>query len=224
MSHKVSAMKVGVDAVVLGSFVRAENVKSILDAGCGCGIIALMCAQRFPWANIVGIDNHLPSASEAHANVCGSVWKERLEIHLADFSDFSPGKRFDLIISNPPFFESGVKKPDSPRERARHACSFSPSLLLRRASGLLTERGEVAMIYPYSFHKRLEEEASAEGLFVRRELYYAGVDGKPPVRAAVQFGFSPPDERETLDIRIKDRDGNFTQEYINLTKDFYMNF
>lgn len=224
VSHAHSAMKVGVDSVLLGSFVHAKGARRILDAGCGCGILSLMCAQRFPEAEIVGLDVHLPSAAEAFGNILSSGWASRMKILLADFGEYVPDEKFDLMISNPPFYESGVTSPVSPREVARHAGRFSHHSLLKRAGELLTQDGILSIIYPFTHHKVIMNEVAHYGLRFERALFISGVEGMPPKRVAAQFTLRNNPREISESIFIKDCEGNFSKEYIELTKDFYLAF
>ncbi|MDE6682224.1 MAG: methyltransferase, partial [Muribaculaceae bacterium] len=141
-------MKVGIDAILLGSWAEVKNRKRILDVGTGCGLIALMCAQRNSDAQIEAIDIDRGSVEEAQENFDDSPWKERLSVRKSDFIEHK-GTAYDLIISNPPFFSSGITKIANPRERARHQDILSPKVLMEKGCGMLNPNGRIAMIVPF---------------------------------------------------------------------------
>ena len=149
VSHSRSSMKIGVDAVLIGSWA-AENASEILDVGCGCGIISLMMAQRFPEAQILGLDIHPESVEESRSNFVSSPWSRRLKAIEGEFPIASElcERKFDLIISNPPFFASGLTELKTPRERARHQASLSVESLLKHSKDFLIQNGVLAMIFP----------------------------------------------------------------------------
>lgn len=229
VSHHRSSMKVGVDAVILGAWVDLQDAESILDVGTGCGVIALMCAQRDSAARIDALDIDSDSVTEAAFNFSNSPWGDRLVSILADFLTYMPedGIRYDLIISNPPYFNSGVSEVDTPRLRARHQCALSPELLLDKASRLLLPGGRVAVIVPYSERDHLREVATGNGLFLNRELLVSGKSGESPKRVCLEFtnqegsAVSIP-SLEALAIEYSPL--VYTPEYISLCKDFYLKF
>ena len=118
----------------------AGSMKIGVDAGTGCGVIALMCAQRNPASDILAIDVDDSSVMEARENFSMSPWSGRLEAMHEDFNHISL-KDVDLIISNPPYFNSGISSPDTPRLMARHQSDLSPHVLLTKGKDMLSERG-----------------------------------------------------------------------------------
>lgn len=222
MYHSRSAMKIGVDAVILGAWGGNNiNPSRILDVGCGCGIISIMLAQRFNSSEIIGIDSHIPSVDEAFKNGQNSPWANRLKFYLGNGCEPKLKGKFDLIISNPPYFYSGVSMPDTPRELARHAYSLNPFSLIYLASKILSESGTLAMIYPYSYHDRVVSHAYKLGLNINRKLTIHSKITNPPIRIICELGFVKPYYPVMSEISIMDESRNYTEEYKNLTKDFY---
>lgn len=220
--HAVSSMKIGVDAVMIGAWADPSGVR-VLDVGCGCGVIALMIAQRNSDAEIHAVDIHADSIAEASFNFAASPWGERLHASQADFSVMEAGEeRFDLIISNPPYFDSGVKRPDTPRLVARHQDTLSPEVLVNRAVGMLTSSGRLAMIVPASFEKTLEACASAAGLKVSRICRVAGTPSSAPKRVMMEFSMNAAAEKVEESLVIEHAPGLHTEDYIALTGDFYL--
>lgn len=189
VSHGQSSMKVGADAVLLGAWAPALMPRKILDVGTGCGLIALMLAQRFPDARILAIDIHEPSVAEAALNFANSPWPCRLEARLAEFPLGIIDKKFDLIVSNPPFFDAGVASPASPREIARHVGSLSPLVLIQNAVHLLNPGGSLAMIFPAdSLEKILREAEKRENeLQIEKICKVRNNPGRPWRRVMASF-------------------------------------
>lgn len=148
-------MKVGTDGVLLGAWAPADKAKRILDVGTGTGLIALQLAQRNPHARITAIEIDAAAAGQATENVSHSPWAGRVEVICHDFRDYQPENRFDLIISNPPYFIDALKCPDEQRCTARHTGNLNYDLLFRRSASLLEEQGVVSIIIPAEAEKRL---------------------------------------------------------------------
>ena len=222
--HGASAMKVGVDAVLLGTFAETTCTDAhVFDAGCGCGIVSMICAQRFPDATVEGMDIHLPSLCDALPNAVGANWYGRIRFLFGDCSEYFPKEKYDLVVSNPPFFDSGVVCHTS-REYARHCNDLSPENLVRIAPRLLKHEGSLAIIYPSDRHIGILKEARKNGLYPYRILHVRGREGKTEKRVVTQFSFC--DNRGCVEsfLSIFDLNGCHTADYINLTKDFYLNF
>lgn len=222
VSHAEAAMKVGTDAVLLGAWASLPPEGGVIaDIGAGCGIISLMMAQRHPEARIEAVEVDPAAAAEAAANVAESPWAARIAVTCADFSVWKPAAPLDLIVSNPPFFTETLQAPDCRRAAARHAASLSPESLLRRAPELLGPAGSVAMITPVRDAEAIEFAAVASRLSLTRLTRVVTVEGKAPSRLLWQFTVADsPTRSDTLTLRAAD--GAYTNEYINLVKDFYL--
>lgn len=232
-----SANKVGVDGVLVGSWVSAKlSTVNILDVGCGCGIISLMMAQRHPSADIYGIDIDENAIAEASENGAKSPWGERLHFYKYDFSDLSTDKKcdtlphkFDLIISNPPYFESGTDPSVSMRMTARHSGSLSPFVLIHEGGKLLNNDGLLVFIAPYIYAERYEKEADVAGWTLLRKCIVQGRKELQPKRVIYEFAQSI----NAIDLKsvgvteqliIEESPGVYTQEYIKLGSPFYLKF
>lgn len=223
--HKASAMKVGVEAVILGAWADVSGVKSVLDAGTGCGVIALAIAQRCPEAKITGIDIDGPSIVEAASNFASSPWSGRLTALEADFGDWiGSAPRFDLIISNPPFFDSGITQPDSARLRARHTDVLSPASLLTLGADHLSDCGRIALVCPAHDKDSLTATARDAGLFPMRTLLVSGREGAGAKRIFAEFGLKECPCPVSGTLSIERSPGVHTSEYMALTRDFYLRF
>lgn len=195
VEHCRSSIKVGVDGVLIGAWAEyqlptPERMK-ILDVGCGCGVIALMLAQRFPKAIIEGIDIDPASVEEASLNAEKSPWSERVAFKEADFLEMKSEGEYDLIVSNPPFFDSGVNDTSSSRMTARHQKSLPLKSLLEKSSKLLMNRGVLAIIVPSEFEEELKEDAIECGLTTERICRVRGHERAPWKRVMLQFRKNP---------------------------------
>lgn len=231
VAHDMSSMKVGVDGVLIGCWGNIDGTRG-LDLGCGCGLIAIMAAQRNPECRIDAIDIDRDSIREATMNFRNTDWARRLCAYEADVVSFSlcddfMGK-YDFIISNPPFFDAGLKNPETSREKARHQCSLTPENLLLSSSRLLTEGGSLSIIVPPDYARTLEDNGSKYGMAPYRKCCIADRPEKSCKRIMLSLrkvktglseaGFSD----ETLFLRYVT--GEYSSEYKSLTRDFYLNF
>lgn len=230
VSHHRSSMKVGVDAVILGAWCDVANRNAILDVGCGCGVIALMIAQRNNSACITGIDIDDASVMESSENFHNSPWHARVRAVCGNFLEYSWDGRYDLILSNPPYFDSGVSEIGTRRERARHQGDLSPYSLLSKGRELLNDNGSVCMVIPYEQREEIVDFAGAEGFILHRELLVSGREGKAYKRCFLDFRLAlgmPGNEVEEAMreiIAIETEEGSFTEEYVSLCRDFYLKF
>lgn len=225
--HGSSSMKIGVDAVLVGSWSKCINPKRILDVGTGCGVIAMILGYRFPQAKVDAIDIDKNSIIEANLNFKNSSMRDRLRALLKKFpEDLTESEGlYDMIVSNPPYFDSGVIHPTTPREKARHQASLSPSILVANASRFLNQDGILSMIFPMDFKDKIKEQAERYGLSVNRECNVRNNPASKEKRVIIEFinGRSPLKDgiRENLTLF---RDGNPTIQYKNLCKDLYLKF
>lgn len=236
VSHSRSSMKVGVDGVLIGAWANPEGGR-ILDVGCGSGLISLMMAQRNHYAEIIGIDIDEPSVGEANQNFAVSPWKDRLRCFLLSFdelesTDLFPGKGFDLIVSNPPFFDSGMKVLDSSRKVARHKGSLSPEILINKAAWLLNPGGRLAMVVPAQYSKSLLLAAKKSYLLPKRITSVKYHDTSTVKRVLLEFilqrdfslsKMNLPDFEENS-LTMFNADGTPTIDYRNLCHSFYLKF
>ena len=228
-----SAMKVNTDGVLLGAAMTILPAdRRLLDIGTGTGTIALMAAQRalgIPGQAgddvvIDAIDIDEPSVSEAAANFGESHWAEHLRAHnlsLQDFADSEPGK-YDLIFSNPPYFEDSCIAPDERKSTARHtSVGLSYRDIFEFASERLTDNGRVSLVLPADQEAALCRYARMCGLHLFRIMRIRTVERKAPIRIITEFSRqrcqTPADEMLTIM-----NEGKYTQEYLSLTKDFYL--
>lgn len=216
-------MKVGVDGVLLGAWAGVKEGK-ILDVGTGCGLIALMLAQRFPGSEIIGIDIDEASVMEAGENFAGSPWGSKMRVILGQFPDaISEDEKFDLIVSNPPYFRSGVDNPETSRERARHQDSLSIFTLMKDSRKFLRKEGRLAMIFPGEFYEELIKEADNSGFSAARVCFIRNNERRPYKRVMTELIIDRKGDRVKAEMLTLFRGGEATEEYKKLCGEFYLN-
>lgn len=224
VSHWRSSMKIGVDAVILGAWADVGNIDRILDVGCGCGVISLMAAQRNASAEIIGIDIDGNSVSECNENFIKSPWASRLKAIHCDFLEYIDEKSFDLIISNPPYFDSGISDPGTSRLVARHEAGLSPASLIAKGKEFITSKGRIALVVPADRETYLVGEAESHGLSPIRIMRVSGRPEKEAKRTFIEFGVTNGEVPEISAMAIENEPGVFTDEYRRLCRDFYLKF
>lgn len=223
--HGNSSMRIGVDAVLLGAWAGDGSARSILDVGTGCGVIALMMAQRNPLASIEAIDIDAASVAEATLNFRNSPWGRRLSAWQADFSKMPANNAtYDLIVSNPPYFDSGVSMPSSRREVARHQSVLSPASIIRRGREMLTQCGRLAVVIPHDQADFIKECATAHGLYLSRQLDIKGNGHAPVKRSLLEFSNAQPSvpDPDHRMLILETEPGHPTPEHHALCRDFYL--
>lgn len=223
--HARSALPVGFDGVLLGAWVDVAGANRVLDVGTGCGLIALMCTQRNPSCTVDAIDIHAPSVEEAALNFTNSPWSDRLNVKIADFCCMATDThKYDLIISNPPFFEAGLTDvANNARLQARHNVLFGPEALITCGAKMISDKGSIALVAPYSMAQKLESTTLDNGMHIKRMCIVAGTSRKPPKRILLQIcKFACECSTERLTVHTDD--GNFSAAYRQLTQQFYLKF
>jgi tRNA1Val (adenine37-N6)-methyltransferase len=215
-------MKVGADAVLLGSLADTGKACKILDIGAGCGIISLMLAQRSN-AEIVAIDIDENSVIEAASNFKKSPWAARLKIlhtSLCDFSKTSLSK-YDLIVSNPPYFQNDLLPSSQKLQIAKHATTLSFDAFIIDANRLLVENGRIAVILPASEADIFTKKCLMEKLYLDRFFEIVPREGKKANRLILNFSKYNTKTPEKFDLTIRDKNGQYTQQYKDLTAQFH---
>ena len=223
IQHQRSSMKVGTDAVLLGAWCELDGARRVLDVGTGCGVIALMVAQRTTEADIWAIDIDSASVDEARENFLHSPWSDRLQVRQEDFNNLADADGFDLIVTNPPYYNENVLPPDAVRSAARHTHALSFDQLMRGAARLLKSDGSIALITPVEARDAVTSAATFAGLNLSRLTTVHSSEGKPPKRLLWQWCKQRCTiQRDTLTLYQKG--GNPTPQYVELCQDFYLHF
>lgn len=232
-----SAMKVNTDGVLLGAAMTIlQTDRRLLDVGTGTGTIALMAAQRvqgeIPYqvrdeVMIDAIDIDEPSATEAAANFSNSPWQAMLHAHNMSLDRFAADVeraevKYDLIFSNPPYFEDSMPAPDERKSTARHTSEgLSYRDIFEFAKDRLTEEGRVSLVLPSDQEAAVCRYARMCSLHLFRILRIRTVPRKAPSRVILEFSRLRKATPEDTVVTIQN-EGQYTQEYLSLTKDFYL--
>ena len=224
INQEKSAFKVGTDGVLLGAVSDVAGVKRILEIGTGTGLIAMMLAQRSD-AEIVAIEPDYESYCQACENVNRSKWNSRISVINFDLQNWLPeGEKFDLIVTNPPYFTDSLKNPDLRKANARHNDSLTSEELLTGATRLLEEKGKFQLILPYVEGNIFIAEAINYGFYCNSILKIRPLPDSEIRRLILTFSRKKTLPAEKFLTIEKGRRHEFTEEYINLTKEFYLKF
>ncbi|MBG6130479.1 tRNA1Val (adenine37-N6)-methyltransferase [Aquimarina sp. EL_43] len=218
------AMKIGTDGVLLAAWAPInDTVTSILDIGAGTGIIALMAAQRSQAEVIDAIEIDVDAYEQAVENFEASPWGDRLFCYHASFQEFVSeiDDQYDLLISNPPFYAEDYKTSDIKRDMARFEDALPFEHLLIGASKLLSDKGKFAMIIPYKEETRAIDIAAQVNLFPQKITRVKGTPVSEIKRSLLLFGRDQMNF-EANELVIETKRHHYTDEYINLTKAFYL--
>lgn len=219
------AMKVGTDGVLIGAWVSLEqNPLSILDIGAGTGLVSLILAQRSHSEIIDAIEIDASAYEQCIDNFEDSPWNDRLFCYHAPLEEFTKqiNTKYDLIISNPPFYSNTFKSNNKQRNLARFRDALPFETLLECVSKLLSDTGRFAVIIPFKEEERFIKLASNFGLFAQKILQIKGNVKSVFIRSLIEFSFLKNDVI-TKQLIIENERHLYTKDYINLTKDFYLN-
>jgi tRNA1Val (adenine37-N6)-methyltransferase len=210
--------------VLLGACTGVTGVKRILDIGTGTGLIALMLAQRCE-AEITAIEPDPDSFSQACSNISQSKWKDRINVVNASLQDFDPGSlKFDLIVTNPPFFANSLKNPDPGKAATRHNDTLRNEDLLKGVKRLLAADGTLQLIMPYAEGLVLIAAAQEYGLYCNNILKIKPLPASEIRRLILTFSRKKQKATEKFLTIEHGRRHEFTEEYRSLTKEFYLKF
>ena len=206
-------MKVGTDGVLLGAWAPIGT--RILDVGTGSGLIARMLMQRCPEAEVEGIDIDEAAAEQAKEN--------GVKAYCSSLQEWQGS--YDLIVSNPPYFQNSLKNPDKGREMARHTDSLSYAELIHHSARLLKEGGQLALILPAEAENEIRQLAATENLFITHVTRVYSKETKPVRRVLLAFSRNNgiTGYRYTEDVLVlEDEKGGRSAAYSELCKEFYL--
>ena len=216
VSHESSSMKVGTDAVLLGAFIQTEKQEKILEVGTGCGVVALMLAQK--GNRVLAIDIHAPSVDEAQQNFSNSVFAPLLIADEIDFFKLQAPVKFDRIVSNPPFFQNSLQAPDEARNAARHAMNDWVKRFWERAQKLT---GRVNVIIPVEVFDEWKRESELSNFFLVKKCEVFSRSDKPAIRFILEF-YRIEQPLEETSLVLMNEDGTRKSEYSDFAKEFYL--
>lgn len=233
--HSKCAQKVGVDGTLLGAWADLFPVDNVLDVGTGCGLIAMMLTQREPSISVTGIDIDIDSIDQAKYNFQNFPDMKNLSALHSDFVTFADkylkqaenskiSILFDMIISNPPFFNSGINHIDSARIGARHQASLSIEEIVKYSTKILKPYGRLALILPFEFETNVINLSNKYGFSLQRLTRVKGHSDAKIKRTLLQFVYGDCETKEPDTLILEKERGIPTDEYRNLCKDFYLKF
>ena len=206
------AMKVGTDALLLGSWSDVSDARQIIDAGTGSGIVALMAAQRAPHAEVTGVELEPNAVAEAKVNSERSPWSDCVRIVEDSIQAFAMKVEnqgaFDAFLINPPFFHGKPKSPDEARNLARHDDALPFAEFLDAAWNLLNSNGTLQVVWPWDRWAELKNGAENRGFHLRRQADICGREGHEPRRVLSHWVKLPPEQapqHEVICIEVGER-------------------
>jgi tRNA1Val (adenine37-N6)-methyltransferase len=215
-------MKVNTDGVLLGALLSAHEPSSVLDIGTGSGVIALMLAQRYQAAQIYAVEIDNDAAKTAQKNFQNSIFAHRFKLYQSSFEQFSshfPDRKYNLIVSNPPFFKNALHNPDPKKVIARHASSSLFEDLTTFVQQHLSPSGQAHFILPNDVALEIIDSANGKGLYLQKRIDISSSPSKSPRRAIIALGFQ---SIQTIieSFVIYEAEKVYSEEYRKALKDF----
>lgn len=227
-------MKVGTDGVLLGSWAPIRSARKVLDVGTGCGLVALMLAQKMATAGgrISAIDIEKDAAAQALENFQACPWPERLptcveDIHvsLQQFAESNADQEFDLVVCNPPFFESAIDAKNTARNTARTTHSLTPNTLFELARTVLKNDGRLCLILPYTKSDQTIEIATSNGFQLWTRTDVRPTPTAELKRVLFEFGMTKPSgEPDHSELIVEEARHQYTRDYEQLTRKFHLRY
>lgn len=215
-------MKVGTDAILLGSWAEANEPKTILDIGAGTGVIALMLAQRYAEAVVDAIEVDSAACQQASDNFAHSPWADRLQVHRGSIQQFVTDRSYDLIVSNPPWFTNSLQPGDASRQLARHNDSLSSEDLVAATIRLLTTTGHLCVILPIEQPDSIVVTAEDRGMHCSRRCCVRPTPNHAPKRVLLEFSRAAPVSTERTELTVEIRRHEYSPEYAELAREFLL--
>lgn len=215
-------MKVGTDSIVLGSWVPVHQAKRILDIGTGTGILALMLAQRTSHEVIVdAVELDEAAACQAEENINESPWRDRIQVIHQNILTYD-APRYDLIVSNPPYFQHGQEWGNESRQRARHTADLNHESLLQAAARLMKPDGQFGLVLPFEIAATVCALATDMGWYLSQRCCIETKRGKSPNLVLLLLSRVNVDCQEEQ-LCLREVDNRYSSEFIALADDFYLN-
>ena len=218
INQSSTVFRVGTDGVLLGASASVSQAHKILEIGSGTGLISLMLAQRNSDAEILAIDLNADAVHISAQNFNNSPFESRLRASHQDLKEFESTGKFDLIVSNPPYFDGNQSSKDV---IARQQTELTFDQLIKKSSHLLTREGILSVIIPFEAGIKVEKHATLNRLFLHRKQTIYGMVNSKPKRLLLEFGFTEK-EIKYSDFVIEKAPRIYTEQYLELTKDFHI--
>ena len=221
-------MKVGTDSIMLGSWIKPKSAKHILDIGTGSGLLAIMLAQKIrSKSKITGLDIDNNAILQAKENAENCPWGKQISFFNTSLQQFQSDTKYDLICSNPPYFEinstANNKHSTQNRQNARQTIALDHATLLKEVCHHLTEQGKFYCVIPFDVSNAFIQGAASLGLTCSRQLQVQPNQQKNVTRVLLEFS-QVGSSQKTEKLCIYDHSNKYSPEYIALCKDYYVNF
>ena len=216
------AMKVGTDGVLLGAWTNVTGAKRLLDIGTGTGLLALMLAQRSPELLVTAVEIEKEAAEQAKENVTHSPWASRIDVLNQDILSYPNKEQFDVIVSNPPYFNNDLLPPNKQRTLARHNDHLTYADLIDKVVQLLHFDGRFSVIIPFNQKEDFITLCNRRGLYLKRMVKVQTVPNAAFKRVLLEFTLKESVEVDESTLLIEEKRHCYSTEYIELTKDFYL--
>ena len=224
LNQEFAAMKIGTDGILLGAWANCQNCKYIVDVGTGTGVIALMLAQKNSNAIIDAVEIDHNAIKDAKRNFETSPWKNKLNLIHEDFSKWNNKRKYDLIISNPPFFKNSLKPNDDSRAIARHVESLNSKSLSKFASNQLSSNGKLCLIAPFDQLNETKIHFLENHFHISKICLVKPKPNKEPHRALLEFKREETEPTVHTIVIENDTRHEYTDDYKKLTREFYTIF
>lgn len=224
VNQERSAMKVTTDACLFGAWLATQDfakTKNILDIGAGTGLLMLMIAQRSD-ADITGVEIDEDAYTQCSENIMNSPWAGRLKVIHDDIRNFTPDRKFGLIVSNPPFYQHQLMSRDIKKNIAHHQASLDFEEMFSKVCTVLEPDGFFAVLAPYSATEKLKTIGGRHSYFLFAEIKLKQTPAHQYFRTILVFQDKKTDAAITGEIIVKDVDGNYTDSFSILLKDYYL--
>lgn len=223
--HDRCAMKVTTDACLFGAWCAQELQKepvggNLLDVGTGTGLLSLMIAQKsIRLIDALEIDDD--AAKQAEENIKASPWKDNITIHHSDALNFCYAKKYDVVISNPPFYENELESRNAAKNKAHHGHALRLQEMLALIKKLLKPDGKFLLLLPYKRISEIKKTFEMNQVFIQKELIVSPSATHAPFRLFVH-GSLQPALKETASLAIKNEQNLYTSDFVSLLKDYYL--
>lgn len=222
-----AAMKVTTDACVFGAWARQQispssNPQRLLDIGCGTGLLSFMLAQDTTLM-IDAVERNEDALKDAAKNINSNQLQERIQLIYSDIKIFQPEYQYDYIICNPPFFKNDLKSPNNNINLARHEDELDIHDIMQVLKSLMKADGKAFLLQPYYRWEEVKATIANAGFFIERETLFRHQADKTPIR--VMFSITrTPQATQINALRLKDINGNYTDEIKQLLAPYYLIF
>lgn len=218
------AMKVTTEGCLFGAWVDEKlSPDSVLDIGTGTGLLALMLAQKFADARIDAVEVDLNAFRQAERNFKASKWSDRLKVYLGKIQNFkAPDKQYDLIVSNPPFFNRSLLSPIAADNTARHDADLPQQELIDSILRLLSPKGVLYILYPPREAEIFQGMAATHGLFLQKKLQLYNTEDRSRIFRTVGVYGSVQQVWQEEELVIRNQDGTYSSPFVQLLKPYYL--